>query len=552
MALNRRTLLFASAALLAGGLGVATPALAAGPEVLTPNDEKIYRAAFAAAEQGDFDSAENALTKVKDDLLVGQVELVKLMHPTAYRASYGDLAEWLQDYSDQAGAERVYALAVRRRPTSAAQPKTPSFLTAAAGWQWVEQAATAAGAGTTQADRSFRARDAFYSGDAPRALALALACGEDWIVGLASYRLQRFEEAAAAFGRVAADEGNDDWLKSGAHFWAARSLASTEVDPGQVIAPLRAAARTPWTFYGMIAERKLALWGEKLSFAQPTRYDPLLVRVSDADCAAPAPTPGLGLIKSSPRARRAAALMQVGRPIDAGQELRIGLALSDTDKDRREWRALILALNAPITSDADRPKPAPALGPPSRRPRKSGPEDYAAPELWPDGGFTINKALVYALVRKESGFNPFAVSNAGAVGMMQLLPASAARAAGDDNLLTNILPLFDGPTNLRIGQDYFTWLMERGLGGGPAGYDVLRAVAAYNAGAGTVLNTIKKLGGDCDSLLLIECLPALQTRDYVEKVVAGYWAYRRKFGESTATLDAAARGEKYVDLRIDR
>jgi soluble lytic murein transglycosylase-like protein len=384
----------------------------------------------------------------------------------------------------------------------------------------------------------------------PRALNLASACGEDWIVGLSCYRLQRFEEAAAAFKRVAADESNDEWLRSGAHFWTARSLASGSAEPEAVIQPLRAAARTPWTFYGMISERKLALWGEKLSFAPPARYSPLLAEVSTATCA-PEPPPGTGLIKSNPRARRAAALMQVGRPVDAGQELRIGLALADTDKARRDWRALILALNAPITSDADRPTPA-AAPTSARRPRRSGPEEYATPELWPDGGFTLNKALVYSLVRKESGFNPFAVSNAGAVGMMQLLPASAARAAGDDNLLTNILPLFDGPTNLRIGQDYFTWLMERGLGGGPAGFDVLRAVAAYNAGAGTVLNTLKKFGADTDSLLLIESLPALQTRDYVEKVVAGYWAYRRKFGQETATLDALARGERFADIRIDR
>jgi soluble lytic murein transglycosylase-like protein len=544
--LSRRALFVASTAIAV--TMAAGPALAAGPEVLAPWDEKIYRAAFAAAEQGDFDSAENALSKAKDPLLVGQVMLVKLMHPSAYRASYDDLADWLEQYSDQAGAERVYALAVRRRPANGDQPKTPPYLTAAAGWGRVESAATAAGAGTAAADRSFRARDAYYSGDVGRAVTLASACGEHWIVGLSCYRLQRFEEAAAAFGRVAADEANDDWLRSGAHFWAARALASGDAEPGEVIDLLRAAARTPWTFYGMIAERKLALWGDKLSFSPPSRFNPRLIQI--ATCA-PDPAPDIGLIKTSPRARRAAALMQVGRPIDAGQELRIGLALANTDKARRDWRGLILALNAPISSDSDRPTPVSAP-PPSRKPRRSGPEDYAAPELWPDGGFTLNKALVYSLVRKESGFNPFAISNAGAVGMMQLLPAAAARAAGDDNLLTNIIPLFDGPTNLRIGQDYFTWLMERGLGGGPAGYDVLRAVAAYNAGAGTVLNTLKKFGPDTDSLLLIESLPALQTRDYVEKVVAGYWTYRRKFGESTATLDAVARGEKVIDIRIDR
>jgi soluble lytic murein transglycosylase-like protein len=113
-------------------------------------------------------------------------------------------------------------------------------------------------------------------------------------------------------------------------------------------------------------------------------------------------------------------------------------------------------------------------------------------------------------------------------------------------------PLFDPAFNLRVGQDYFTWLMERGLATDPGGgYDVLRAVAAYNGGPGTLLRTVAQLGVDCDSLLLIESLPAQETRNYVERVMAAYWQYRRMFGTGTPTLDALAAGEKLADFRLD-
>jgi soluble lytic murein transglycosylase-like protein len=101
--------------------------------------------------------------------------------------------------------------------------------------------------------------------------------------------------------------------------------------------------------------------------------------------------------------------------------------------------------------------------------------------------------------------------------------------------------------NLRVGQDYVTWLMERGVG-----YDILRAVAAYNGGPGMLQKTAQQLGGDPDSLLVIECLPALETRNYVEKVMAGYWTYRRMFGQDSKTLDALASGAKFIDARLDR
>ncbi|MDP3594413.1 MAG: lytic transglycosylase domain-containing protein, partial [Phenylobacterium sp.] len=55
-----------------------------------------------------------------------------------------------------------------------------------------------------------------------------------------------------------------------------------------------------------------------------------------------------------------------------------------------------------------------------------------------------------------------------------------------------------------------------------------------------------------DSLLIIESLPSLETRNYVEKVMAGYWTYRKKFGMDSKTLDALAMGANFVDARLDR
>jgi len=553
MTTSRRALIMALP-MAAATLLSARTALAAGPQVLSPMDERAYREAFAATQRGDFEDADAAIARVKDKALAGHLAFQKLMHPTAWSATFEELTDWLKSYGDLPGAERVYALAVRRKPAGASDPRPPSFMEVTRLWGRVESASGLAG-GPASPDRGRAAREAYYSGDAARALALAPAAGERWIAGLAAWRLARYDEARNWFRTVALDEDQDDWLRAGGAFWASRSSAKLgETD--QAAAFLQMAAKTPHTFYGMVAARSLELSGQRAEADTPRRRALAqavgqfgLTRAATRSAPAPEPAPLFSFVKTNARARRAAALMQIGRATEAGLELRAGLTLAKTPGERQQWQALILALNAPITTAADS---APML--PLRRPavRRRSPEDYPAPDLWPEGGFTLDKAMVYALVWKESRFNPFAVSGAGAMGLMQVRPVAAARAAGDDKLLVNPMPLLDAPTNLRVGQDYFTWLMERALGGGPESYDVLRAVAAYNAGAGTVLNTLKKIGPGADSLLVMESLPALETRDYVEKVMVAYWTYKRRFGGETHTLDAVARGEPIIDIRLDR
>jgi soluble lytic murein transglycosylase-like protein len=382
-------------------------------------------------------------------------------------------------------------------------------------------------------DKARRARDAFYKGDVKLALDLAPQAGETWIAGLSAYRLKDYDRAQGYFEQVAR-EGGDPWQRAAGGFWAARTSEALG-DTVKAEEFRRLAAQEPDTFYGMIAKRQAQL----AQAERPTRLGEAKAPTGDFVLAAfEGPTIELSrFIRSDARAHRAVGLSQIGLANEAGLEHRAGLTLAKTPAERELWTSLILALSGPLTTAADAADAALL--------RLSG--DYPTPLLEPEAGFTIDKSLVYAIVRQESRFNPSVVSHAGAVGLMQLMPDSAAHAAGDDKLKTDPAPLFDPAFNLRVGQDYVTWLMERGVG-----HDLLRTVAAYNGGPGTLTRTAQMLGDDADSLMLIECLPAQETRNYVEKVVAAYWTYRRMFGEETRTLDALAQGAKTVDARLDR
>ncbi len=497
---------------------IAAQAHAGSLQALSYSDVRAYSAAFEATERGDFIDAQMQSGAVQDKSLLGYLSFRELMHPTAHIAAFDELSGWLAKFRDLPIADRIFALASKRRPDPSLQAPRPLITLADAP------------APTAAPERGRRAREAFYSGDVRRALALAPGAGERWIAGLAAYRLKEYGRAQGYFAELAADAGTDAWTQSAAGFWAARS-ALIQGDGDGADRFLAIAARNDETFYGMIARRQAEL--RTSARQQQVADDPVgqLMLTAYAPAQATHAQDLAQFVADDPRAHRAAALAQIGRGADAVQELRAGLALAQTSDARARWRALTEALG---TSLADRVQP----------PRNAD-LDYPMPDLSPRNGFTVDKALVYAVVRQESRFNPQAVSPVGAVGLMQLMPEAAARAAGDDKLRSDTSPLFDPAFNLRVGQDYLTWLMERGVG-----QNLLRAVAAYNGGPGLVQKTAQALGDPADDLLLIECLPAQETRNYVEKVVAGYWTYRRMWGQDAPTLDAAASGA-LADPRLD-
>ena len=108
----------------------------------------------------------------------------------------------------------------------------------------------------------------------------------------------------------------------------------------------------------------------------------------------------------------------------------------------------------------------------------------------------IDPALVYSMITAESSWNPSAVSVKGAQGLMQLIPATAARFGVRDP--------FDPAQNVEGGVKYLRWLLERYKG------DLEKTLAAYNAGEGAV----DRWGGVPNYA---------ETRAYVKKVIDSYF-----------------------------
>jgi len=507
--------MLACAAAIAAGF--AAPARAGMPLALSAEDARAYSAAFAATERGDFIDAQVQAGGARDQSLQGYLSFRELMHPTAHVAAFDELASWLGKFRDLPVADRIFALASKRKTDPAAEAPRPLI-----------SLGDAYGGASSPAlsEKALRAREAFFAGDVRRGLRLAAAAGDRWIVGLASWRLKDYATARQNFASLARDADAEAWLQAASWVWAARS-AQAMGDGEAAWDFLRSAARNGETFYGMLAARELKLADQAAADAAGDKVAQLIM------AAYASPSGELAqFVATDPRAHRAAALAQIGRGSEAIQELRAGAALARTQGERDKWRSLTMAMGASL---ADR-----AVGP------KGYDLDYPTPDLAPKDGFTLDKALVYAIVRQESRFNPLAVSPVGAVGLMQLMPEAAVKAAGDDSLRRDRTPLLDPAYNLRLGQDYFAWLLEKGVG-----HDLVRAVAAYNAGPTTVAKTVANLGGDTDPLTLMECLPAQETRAYVQRVLAGYWTYRKMFGEPTQSLDALASGDRTIDERLD-
>jgi len=136
----------------------------------------------------------------------------------------------------------------------------------------------------------------------------------------------------------------------------------------------------------------------------------------------------------------------------------------------------------------------------------------------------LDPALVLAVIRAESGGDPRAVSRSGAVGLMQLMPATAAafaRKLGLDPPTPE--ELFDPETNIRLGTRYLAHL-RRLFHDQPWLY-----IAAYNAGPGNVDKWTLQ-NPELSPREVVEQVAYPQTRAYVRKVLAYWEEFRANLG----------------------
>jgi soluble lytic murein transglycosylase len=138
--------------------------------------------------------------------------------------------------------------------------------------------------------------------------------------------------------------------------------------------------------------------------------------------------------------------------------------------------------------------------------------------------FGSPELFVYAIMRKESGYFPFAVSSSDARGLLQLIPTTAAEVAKKLGLEFYPDQLFDPDTNVHLGVAYLGGLLHRF-----AGQEAL-AAGAYNAGAHAMMRWCD-LWPDRPLDEFVELITYDQAREYIKRVLANYAHYRHLYAQ---------------------
>jgi soluble lytic murein transglycosylase-like protein len=331
----------------------------------------------------------------------------------------------------------------------------------------------------------------------------------NWTIGLAAWRQHDCASAASAFLTVASRATKVD-LRSAGLYWASRANMMCG-RPDLIEGELNSAAQYKESFYGLLARQALGL-------------------------APPAPPASGGgdewrQLSRLPNVRVAAALSEIGENELADEVIRHQAAIGGA----QDYHALVH-----LAADLNLPETQLWLahnGPSGAEPAVAA--RYPNPDWTPDGGWRVDKALVYAHTLQESRFRRDVVSPAGAYGLMQIRPAAAtdiARNKGEADRTYDRVALTRPSTNIEIGQSYLEQLRDQ-----PATQGLLpKVIAAYNAGPVPVAewNTNRSNG---DPLLYIESIPYWETRGYVVSVLRNYWMYEAEEGKKSPSRAALAQ-----------
>ncbi len=544
------------------------------PTILSAADITRYHHIFAAQQSGRWSDADREIAGLSDKLLLGEV-LGERYRSSSYKATYPELAQWLEKYGDEPAAKAIYAMAVKRHPAGAPpvpKPTATGNLAAGNDDSDFEPRPTAGRSPSVLVPSSNHRADALVSqirglaqgqprkaeqmmagGEAKLLIdvgmrdelraaiaegylaqgepqeALTLSAGTEsaayapianWNAGLAAWRLSRLDEARGHFQALARSPNQSPWIKSAAAFWAAR-VELKQRRPENYSYWLRIAAESPRTFYGLLARRLLGVDQIQNFPADPfTQFDAQLLINTEAGRRT------LALIAIDERSLAALELRQLashGSP--ALVQSLASLA------DRANLPAASLQLAATLSSN-DGTRHDPAL--------------YPVPRWEPLGGFTVDRALIFALMRQESQFVPAASNRSGATGLMQLMPATARSMAKRTG--TTIASgkskaahqqLTDPEFNLMLAQEY----VEELLGDDRIKGNLILFAAAYNHGPSAIS---RWLGARSeyrdDPLLFLESIPAQQSRVFTLRVLTNYWIYRERLDQKTPDLDALAAG----------
>ena len=530
-------------------------------DVLTDDDAAIYVQIFDLQDREKIDAAKKLESKLTDKFLMNEVLYQRYISKT-YRTKGSELKNWMDKYYDMPGAERLSKMASIKKAT-VRKPSVPhiisgkDYIETAQSETWTEKnyndkitqninkfkKAIRSGSSKTARqileDKSLKSKlsDADYGRLSGRLSFLYYTNGEYelakkwgfvasdanseyglWAMGLLYFKEEKYKESQKYFSKILDLTQINNARKTEAASWAARA-ADIAGDSSSTKKYLKIAAAHPMSFYGALATAMLG---------DTPAYDFFDQECSDEDVLE---------LRKNKYGRKALALLQVGRKVRAEEYLKYLVTSKSSDKMLHAVNALSSMYGLPqvsiLVSGVMRDRGVLEIN-----------DDiiysaqYPLPNWEPLGGWSIDRALLLAITKQESGFRPTAKSNAGANGLMQLMPNTAKRVARKNSVKMSEIDMSKPEHNMFLGQQYIVDLLSHQL----IQNNIIKMLVAYNAGMGNLVK-FEKSFSTSDPLSYIESFPAYETRNYIKRVMSNLWLYRARLEQPLTALKELADGQ---------
>ena len=531
------------------------------PDVLSDGDASLYTQIFILQENEKIDTAIKLQKQLQSDLLLNEVLFQRYLSKT-YHTKGQEVARWMEKYYDMPGADRMAKLA-NIKQVSVRKPKLPNTIS---GSESIETAQSetwtakqysgsvdkkitkfkkAIRSGSTKTarqileDSSFKKKltESDYGRLSGRLAYIYYTNGEYelakkwgfvasdakseyglWTMGLLYFKEEKYKESQKYFSRILDLQQINNARKTEAAFWAGRA-ADTNGDRETAKKFWSISAAHPMAFYGALSATMLG---------QKPEYEFFEQDCTDED---------MDELRGLRYGKMALALLQVGKKDRAEQYLKYLITSRASDRTLHAVNSVATVYGLPRVSIQA-----------SSVIRDRGileidddiiySAQYPLPDWEPMGGWSIDRALLLAITKQESGFKASAKSGAGANGLMQIMPSTAKRVARRNNVKMADIDMSKPEHNMFLGQQYIVDLLAHPY----IQNNIIKMLAAYNAGMGTLVK-FEKTFNTSDPLLYIESFPAYETRSYIKRVMSNLWLYRAKLNQPLTSMEDLAGGQ---------
>jgi soluble lytic murein transglycosylase-like protein len=530
------------------------------PQILSDIDAGLYKQVFLLQDNEKITPAINVQSQIADQLLMNEVLYQRYISKT-YHTRGAEIAQWMNKYFDMPGAKRMEKLANIKK-ANVRKSKTPNMISGSESIEtaqsetWTEKKYTgktdkkisefkrAIRTGSTKVarqileDKSFKKNltESDYGRLSGRLSYLYYTNGEIelakkwgfvasdarseyglWAMGLLYFKEENYIESQKYFSRILELPQINNARKTEAAFWAGRA-ADFKGDTENAKRYWRIAATYPMAFYGALSATMLG---------QQPKYEFFENNATDEDIAE---------LANTKYGKMALALLQIGRKDRAEEYLRYLITPKTSDRVLHALNSLASEYNMPRVSvqSASVIKDRGILEIDDNIIYSA---QYPLPDWEPMGGWSIDRALLFAITKQESNFRTTAQSGAGANGVMQIMPSTAKRVARENKVDFSQMDMSNPEHNMFLGQQYIVDLLQHQN----IENSIIKMLAAYNAGMGTVVK-FEKSFYTYDPLLYIESFPAYETRSYIKRVMSNLWLYRARLNQPLTSMKELAHG----------